>query len=163
MNTKCKKIMKKIFALYRDQDHMIFVFFGLKIKFALPSVNRLQNNCCIANLEKHLENHTFFPHPVGICICPDAVIGKGVHIFQNVTIGMGKYNTELKTSAPIIGDKVVIWANAVICGGIKIGDNSVIGMGSVVIRDVPPNSVVAGNPARYIRQSTPKDYRQVDC
>ena len=133
------------------------------MKFLAPTVNRLQTSCCIANLEQHLENHIFFPHPVGICICPSAVIGKGTHIFQNVTIGMGKYNEELKTSAPIIGEKVVIWANAVVCGGIKIGDNSVIGANSVVIRDVPPNSVVAGNPARFIRPSVPSDYRQVDC
>jgi NitT/TauT family transport system permease protein len=86
-----------------------------------------------------------------------------VYLQTAVTIGMGKYNEELKTAAPIIGDRVVIWANAVICGGIKVGDNSVIGANSTVIRDVPPNTVVAGCPARIIRKTTPLDYRQVDC
>ena len=164
MKTKYKKLLKKIISLHRDQDHLVLVLLGIKLKFILPSANRLQTNCCIANLETHLENHTFFPHPVGICICPEAVIGKHVHIFQNVTIGMGKYNPERKTAAPRIGDKVTIYANAVVCGGVVVGDNSVIGANSIVVKDVPPNSVVAGNPAKFIRNTRPGDYREgVDC
>ena len=163
MDYRLKKIIKRIFFISQVQDHIVLSILGLKLKFLNPAINRLQNNCCIANLEKHIENHTFFPHPVGICICPDAIIGEGCHIFQNVTIGMGKYNPDLKTAAPIIGNKVVIWANAVVCGGIKIGNNSVIGANSLVIKDVPPNTVYAGNPARFIRNVKPEDYRKVNC
>ena len=71
---------------------------------------------------------------------------------------MGGTLAEYNTSAPIIGDKVVIWANATVVGGIKIGDNAVIGANSVVIRDVEPNTVVAGNPAREIRKTKDGDY-----
>ena len=130
------------------------------MKFRVPVINRLETCCCIENLDKHIANLTYFPHPVGICICPDAVIGKGCQIFQNVTIGMGKYNEDRKTAAPILGDRVMVWANVVIAGGVLIGDNSVIGMGSVVTKDVPPNVVVAGNPAKYIRDVKEADYPQ---
>ncbi len=153
-----KKMLMNLINIRRKQDHIVFTFMGLKLKFKAPSINRLETCCCIENLERHIENRTYFPHPVGICICPDAVIGKNCQIFQNVTIGMGKYNPELKTAAPIIGNKVVIWANAVIAGGIKIGDNAVIGANSLVIRDVPANTVVGGNPAKIIRKTEERDY-----
>jgi maltose O-acetyltransferase len=51
----------------------------------------------------------------------------------------------------IIGDNVWIGGAAVICPGVTIGDNSIVGAGSVVTKQVPPNVVVAGNPARRIR------------
>jgi maltose O-acetyltransferase len=51
-----------------------------------------------------------------------------------------------------IGNNVWIGGGAIINPGITIGDNSVIGSGSVVTRDVPPNVVVAGNPARVLKQ-----------
>ena len=158
MKSGLKRIFSKLINLRLKQDHIVLTFLGIKTKFRAPVINRLETNCCIENLDRHLANGTYFPHPVGICICPDAVIGKKCHIFQNVTIGMGKYNPERKTSVPIIGDKVVIWANAVIAGGITIGDNAVIGMGSVVTKDVPPNTVVAGNPAKFIRNTREDDY-----
>lgn len=162
MKGKYKKYLETICSLKSKQDHIVLTILGIKLKFLNPMINRLESCCCIANLEKHLANKTFFPHPVGICICPDAVIGKNVHIFQNVTIGMGKYNEQRKTAAPILEDKVVVWANSVICGGVRIGKNSVIGANSLVVKDVPPNSVYAGCPAKFIRAVKSEDYREID-
>ena len=51
------------------------------------------------------------------------------------------------------GEGVDVGANAVIIGAVRIGDRAVIGAGSVVVKDVPPGAVVAGNPARVIRQA----------
>lgn len=56
-----------------------------------------------------------------------------------------------------IGNNVWIGGNTVICPGVTIGDNSVIGAGSVVTRDVPAWSVAAGNPCRVIRKITEAD------
>lgn len=56
-----------------------------------------------------------------------------------------------------IGDNVWIGGNTVLCPGVHIGNNSVIGAGSVVTRDVPANVMAAGNPARVIREITDED------
>jgi serine O-acetyltransferase len=56
-----------------------------------------------------------------------------------------------KERYPTIGDNVTIYANSVIIGGIKIGDNAIIGAGAVVVKDVPPKAVVAGNPAIILK------------
>ena len=52
---------------------------------------------------------------------------------------------------PIIGNTVNLGANVVIIGNIHIGDNVIVGAGSVVVKDIPDNCIVAGNPARIIR------------
>jgi acetyltransferase-like isoleucine patch superfamily enzyme len=59
---------------------------------------------------------------------------------------------ELKTAPVKIGDNVWIGMNAVILKGVIIGENSVVAAGSVVTKSVPPNVVVAGNPAVVVRQ-----------
>lgn len=51
-----------------------------------------------------------------------------------------------------IGDNVWLGGRSIINPGVTIGDNVVVGSGSVVVRDVPPNVIVAGNPARVVRQ-----------
>ncbi len=61
----------------------------------------------------------------------------------------------------IIGNNVWIGGNAVICPGVHIGDNAVIGAGSVVTRDIPAWSVAAGNPCRVIRKITDDDKRKL--
>lgn len=58
-----------------------------------------------------------------------------------------------------IGDHVWIGGNTVICPGVHIGDNVVIGAGSVVTRDLPDWTVAAGNPCRVIRKITDQDKR----
>lgn len=63
-------------------------------------------------------------------------------------------------TAPVtIEDNCWIGANVTICPGVKIGKNSVIGAGSVVIHDIPENSVAAGNPCKVIRQIDERDSR----
>ena len=57
----------------------------------------------------------------------------------------------------IIGNNCWLGANVVVCGGVTIGDGCVIGAGSVVTRDIPPNSLAAGNPCRVIRTLTDAD------
>jgi len=86
-----------------------------------------------------------FPHPVGIVIGDGARIGRGVRIYQNVTIGL----TENQAGAneadyPTIGDEVVVYAGAVIIGGITIGERSIIGANAVIRTDIPPDSVAFG-------------------
>lgn len=52
---------------------------------------------------------------------------------------------------PIIGDNVFLGANVTIIGGVHVGNNVVVGAGSVVVKDIPDNCVVAGNPARILK------------
>ena len=55
----------------------------------------------------------------------------------------------------VIGDNVWIGSNSIIYPGVTIGDNSIVAMGSIVMSNVAPNTMVAGNPARMIRNLTP--------
>lgn len=86
---------------------------------------------------------------MGVVIHERSVIGEDCIIGQQVTIG-GKSGAR---SPPIIGNRVYIAAGAKIIGDIKIGNNCVIGANSVVMADIPDNSVVAGVPARIIREN----------
>lgn len=79
-----------------------------------------------------------------IIINPDVVIGENVNIASGVTIG--KTNRGDKMGVPRIGNSVWIGTNAVIVGGISIGDDVLIAPGAYVNFDVPSHSVVLGNP-----------------
>jgi serine O-acetyltransferase len=84
------------------------------------------------------------PHPNGIVIHPEALIGPNCLIFQQVTIGMGGPIPGL----PRIGGHVDIGAGAKILGGIVIGDHARIGANAVVFRDVPAGRTAVGIPAQ---------------
>ena len=62
------------------------------------------------------------------------------------------------TKPVIFEDNVWIGDSAIICKGVRIGKNSIIGAGAVVTKDVPPNSIFAGNPAKLVKELKKKDF-----
>ena len=97
--------------------------------------------------------------------CASVKIGDNVFIAPNVGIYTAGHpihsdlrNQELEFALPIeIGNSVWIGGNVVINPGIKIGDNTVIGSGSVVTKNIPPNVVAVGNPCKVLRSITEDD------
>lgn len=93
----------------------------------------------------------FIDHGNGVIIGETTIIGDNVTLYQGVTLGgTGK---EHGKRHPTIGNNVMISAGAKVLGSFKIGDNSKIGAGSVVLAEVPPNSTVVGVPGRVVKRN----------
>jgi serine O-acetyltransferase len=92
----------------------------------------------------------FIDHGMGVVIGETSEIGDYVTLYQGVTLGgTGK---EKGKRHPTIGRNVVIAAGAKVLGPITVGDDSKVGAGAVVIRDVPPQCTVVGIPGRVVMQ-----------
>lgn len=159
--SKIRLVLKKNKILYLIllfvQRKIKFLFFGglnkriSDIFYALTFYDSysLLTSCDMTIGIKYLAcKNTNFPHPVGIVIGKNVKLGLNCTIYQNVTIGVKKHASE---SYPKIGNNVRIYSGACIVGDITLGDNVVIGAGSIIVTDVPPNCVVAGNPAKIIK------------
>ena len=93
------------------------------------------------------------------CVIRPYKAGKNLTVRNGVTIGKGKAKEEDGPVQPVLGDDVDIYANAVIFGGIHIGNDVKIGAGTVVNKDVPDHCTVVGNPMRII--SHEKDMEKI--
>ncbi len=92
----------------------------------------------------------FIDHGNGVIIGETAILGDNVTLYQGVTLGgTGK---EQGKRHPTIGNNVMISAGAKVLGSFKIGDNSKIGAGSVVLEEVPPGSTVVGVPGHVVKR-----------
>ncbi|WMC93135.1 serine O-acetyltransferase EpsC [Kineothrix sp. MB12-C1] len=93
----------------------------------------------------------FIDHGHGVIIGETTIIGDNVTLYQGVTLGgTGK---ECGKRHPTVGNNVMISAGAKVLGSFKIGDNSKIGAGSVVLEEVPDNSTVVGVPGRVVKRN----------
>src|SRR5262245_43404225 len=90
----------------------------------------------------------FIDHGMGLVIGETAEVGDNVTLYQGVTLG----GTSLKREKrhPTLEKNVVVGAGAAVLGALRVGEGARVGAGSVVVADVPPNSVVVGVPGKVI-------------
>jgi serine O-acetyltransferase len=95
-----------------------------------------------------IEGGLVFSHGHDIVIGADVKIGKNCTIFNGVTLGNKNLEFSAEGNQPTIGNNVIISTGAKILGPVKIGNNVIIGANSVVIYDIPSNSIAVGAPAK---------------
>ena len=108
---------------------------------------RIGSNCKVSS-------HTFVCE--GVTIEDDVFIGHGVMFINDIypratTSGSLQTEKDWAVEPTVVKKGASIGSNATILCNVTIGENAIVGAGSVVTRDVPPNTIVAGNPARVLR------------
>jgi serine O-acetyltransferase len=137
--------------------HRIAHFFW---KLEMPFIPRYLSDISreLTNIEIHpgaeIGSDFFIDHGTGVVIGETAKIGNNVTLYSGVVLG----GTTLKREKrhPTLGDDIVVGTGAKILGPITIGDNVKIGANSVVVTDVPPNSVVVGVPGKIVARKGTK-------
>ncbi len=142
------------------QCHILFVRqILLGIAFFLEKTIEITTGIC---LPAHCQvgSGLFISHFGGIMVNSGTKIGDNCNLSHGVTIGIKHGGNH--AGVPRIGNRVYVGPNAVIIGGIEIGDDAAVGAGAIVTKSVPPRAVVAGNPARIISYNGSFDYIHYD-
>lgn len=93
----------------------------------------------------------FIDHGTGVVIGETTVIGDDVTLYQGVTLGgTGK---DVGKRHPTLGNGVMVGSGAKVLGPFKVGDNSMIAAGAVVLKEIPPNCTAVGVPAQVVKQN----------
>lgn len=124
-----------------------------KMRLAARLLSQVARFC--TGIEIHpgakMGHRVFIDHGAGVVIGETAIVGDDVTLYQGVTLGGTGH--ERGKRHPTLREGVFVGSNAQILGDICIGENSRVGAGSVVLRDVPPNSTVVGVPAHIVYQN----------
>lgn len=148
---KSREVLKELF---QDENLDVAITppfhcdYGFNIHF--EGFSYFNTNCTILDTSPvYIGDNTLFAP--GVCI---ACAGHAIHPEER---------TIYDTSKPIyIGKNVWIGANSTILAGVHIGDNSIIGAGSVVNKDIPDNVIAVGNPCKVLRKITDEDKLNID-
>jgi acetyltransferase-like isoleucine patch superfamily enzyme len=117
----------------------------------------IQKNATVGKCCK-ISSHTFICE--GVTVEDDVFIGHGVTFINDsypraTTDGKLQTEADWKVERTVVKKGASIGSGATILSNTCIGENAIVGAGSVVTRDVPANTIVAGNPARVLRQIVP--------
>ena len=135
---------------------------GIGLKFIARALSQLSR--WITGIEIHpaaiIGKRFFIDHGMGVVIGETSEVGDNVFVYQGVTLG--GLATKKGKRHPTISNDVVIGAGAKILGPIKIGCNTKIGSGSVVLQNVPEYSTVIGVPGRVVFSGISSDLEDDD-
>lgn len=166
LNNEIENIMQKdpaakskfeVLFLYPSLQSIIYhkissFFYKYRMFFIARFISQFSR--FITGIEIHpgaqIGKRVFFDHGMGIVVGETAIIGDDCVIFHGVTLG-GVLSTKEKRH-PTLERNVVVGAGAKILGNIVIGENSRIGANSVILKDIPKNSVAVGVPGKILKK-----------
>jgi acetyltransferase-like isoleucine patch superfamily enzyme len=168
LETRPRWYVRMLAPLYQHRGRHSKIYHSVRMdtppyrKFSLGDYSVVESFSCINNAvgDVVIGDHT----RIGLhnTVIGPVTIGSHVNLAQGITITALNHNFEDKsqriddqgvsTDPVIVGDDIWIGANAVILPGVSIGHHSVVAAGAVVTKDVPPHSLVAGVPAKIIKE-----------
>lgn len=168
IETRPRWYIRMLAPLYQHRGRHSKIYCSVRMdtppyrKFSLGNYSVVESFSCINNAvgDVIIGDHT----RIGLhnTIIGPVTIGHHVNLAQGITVTALNHNFEEKnqridaqgvsTKSVIIGDDIWIGANAVVLPGVSIGNHSVVAAGAVVTKDVPPHTLVAGIPAKIIKE-----------
>lgn len=168
VETRPRWFIRLLAPLYQHRGRHAFIHHSVRMdtppyrKFWLGDYSVVESFACINNAvgDVIIGNHT----RIGLhnTIIGPVTIGSHVNLAQGITITALNHNFDdsekridqqgISTKEVVLEDDIWVGANAVILPGVTIGKHAVVAAGAIVTKDVPPHSLVAGVPAKVIRQ-----------
>ena len=180
MNTYLESIIKRDPAA-RDKLSIILTYPGVKAVFFHHLAHKIWNfkfyliarivsqlSRFLTGIEIHpgakIGKNLFIDHGMGVVICERSEIGNDVTLYHGVTLGgispsENSDNQRNSKRHPTLLDNVIVGSSAQILGPITVGECARIGANTVVLKDVPANATMVGNPAKNISTNTDTSFK----
>jgi serine O-acetyltransferase len=152
-------LLVKFFKLIFFPDYRIKIYMKLLYFFrvsgrenlALFIYHRLRGYGLVISPKAIISKNVSFPHPTAVVIGKGVVVEDGVTVFHSVTLGGSRQGDATSNNMPVIKKNTIIYSGVAVLGGVTIGEGCIIGANSVVIHNIPDNSVAVGAPAKIIK------------